>query len=72
MEKGSQIMVVEKDRTVALEMQRTLELKGCDVPVITSSGEDAVKQAEELHPDLVLMGIVLEGEMGGVGEGMHL
>jgi len=39
---------------------------GYDVSAIVSSGEEAVRMAEELHPDLVLMDIILQGEMDGV------
>ena len=66
MDESAQILIVENDRTVALEMRRMLKLMGYDVPEILSSGEDAVKQAEELRPDLVLMDTVLGGEMDGV------
>jgi len=47
-------------------MRHKLESMGYDVSAIVSSGEEAVRMAEELHPDLVLMDIVLQGEMDGV------
>jgi len=66
MDKNAQILIVENDRTVSREMRRMLQRMGYDVPAILSSGEDAVMRIDELQPDLVLMGTVLEGEMDGV------
>jgi len=39
---------------------------GYAVPEVVSSGEEAVKKAEEIKPDLVLMDIVLRGKMNGI------
>nr|WP_243687792.1 response regulator [Methanobacterium formicicum] len=39
---------------------------GYEVPAIVPSGEEAIKAAEELKPDLVIMDIKLEGEMDGI------
>jgi PAS domain S-box-containing protein/putative nucleotidyltransferase with HDIG domain len=64
--KKKQILVVEDERIVADDIKMSLQRLGYDVPGMTSSGEEAVKKAEETHPDLVLMDIVLEGEMDGV------
>ena len=36
------------------------------MPAVIYSGEEAVKKAGELQPDLVLMDIRLEGEMDGI------
>jgi PAS domain S-box-containing protein len=35
-------------------------------------GEDAVKKAEELHPDLILMDISLKGEMDGIDAALQI
>jgi len=66
MDERTQILIVEDERIIALEMRHKLESMGYDVSAIVSSGEEAVRMAEELHPDLVLMDIVLQGEMDGV------
>ncbi|MBW2650584.1 MAG: PAS domain S-box protein [Deltaproteobacteria bacterium] len=66
MDKKAKILIVEDERIIALEMRRKLKTMGYDVSAIVSSGEDAVRKAEELHPDLVLMDIILQGEMDGV------
>ena len=64
--KTIQILVVEDERIVADDIKMSLQRLGYLVSGMTSSGEEAVKKAEEIHPDLVLMDIVLEGKMDGV------
>lgn len=66
MEKRASILVVEDERIVARDIKRIIEGFGYIVPAIVSTGEKAVQEAENLHPDLVLMDIVLEGEMTGI------
>ena len=41
-----------------------LNAMGYDAPVIAFSGEDGIKKAEKIKPDLVLMDIVLPGVDG--------
>ena len=65
MNKG-RIMIVEDEGITALSIQRKLETLGYEVPVAVGSGEEAVEQAEQAAPDLVLMDIRLAGEMDGV------
>jgi PAS domain S-box-containing protein len=60
------ILVVEDERIVAAGLRKRLGQLGYDVPVVACSGEEAVRLAGELLPDLVLMDIQLEGEMDGV------
>ena len=43
-----------------------LQKLGYAVPGVAFSGDEAVKKAESMQPDLVLMDIVLEGKMDGV------
>jgi len=59
-------MVVEDDHPVAEVIRDILRSFEYDVPDIVSSGEEAVKKAEQLSPDLVLMDIILEGKMDGI------
>jgi PAS domain S-box-containing protein len=66
MDTNPQILIVEGDRAFALEMRHALELEGYDVPAIVSSGEDAIRQAEELRLDLILINPVLKGKINGV------
>ena len=60
------ILVVEDERITAEDIRAGLEFAGYKVPIICSTGEDAVQQAGRLEPDLVLMDIKLEGEMDGI------
>ncbi|MBC8358463.1 MAG: PAS domain S-box protein [Candidatus Aminicenantes bacterium] len=64
--KEEQILIVEDERIVSKDIKIRLQRFGYTVSGIAFSGEDAVKKAEELHPDLVLMDIVLEGKMNGI------
>ncbi len=59
------ILVVENEQIVADDIKFRLKRLGYAVSGIALSGEEAVKKAEEIHPDLVLMDIVLEGKMDG-------
>ena len=60
------ILIVENEQIVAMDIQNTLEHNGYQVAGHADRGEDAVKKAEELHPDLILMDISLKGEMDGI------
>jgi putative two-component system response regulator len=63
---GETILVVEDEAIVAKDIQETLQGLGYSVPVIAASGEEAVKEAQRIKPDLVLMDIVLGGEVDGI------
>ena len=62
----TQILVVEDESVVALDIQSRLMRLGYTVPEVASYGEEAIRKAEKMHPDLVLMDIRLKGEMDGV------
>ena len=66
MEKKPKILIVEDERIIALETKHRLESMGYDISAIVSSGEEAIRNARELQPDLVLMDIILKGEIDGV------
>jgi putative nucleotidyltransferase with HDIG domain len=63
---GETILVVEDEVIVAKDIQQMLQDLGYSVPSIATSGEEAVKEAEMIKPDLILMDIVLEGKMDGI------
>jgi len=63
---GECILIVEDETIVAKNMQATLQKLGYSVPIIASSGEDAIKEAQRIMPDLVLMDIVLKGKVDGI------
>ncbi len=60
------ILIVEDERIVAEDIQKSLENLGYSVSAIVPSGEKAIQKAEEDNPDLVLMDIVLKGDMDGI------
>ena len=60
------LLLVEDESIVALDVADQLAALGYEVKGIASSGEEAVEQATELCPDLVLMDMMLKGEMDGV------
>ena len=62
----AKILVVEDEAITAKDLQDELRGLGYDAPAIASSGEGAIKKAEEIKPDLVLMDIVLKGDMDGI------
>ena len=57
---------MEDETTVASDIQRIVNALGCNAPVIAYSGEEAIKIAEEIKPNLVLIDITLKGEMDGI------
>jgi len=62
----SKILIVEDEMIEAMNFERSLVSFGYDVVGIASTGDDAIKMADELKPDLILMDIVLKGEMDGI------
>lgn len=60
------ILVVEDEGVTAMDIQAQLQSLGYDVPALAFSGEEAVVQAENLRPDLILMDIRLTGKLSGI------
>ncbi len=60
------ILIVEDESIVAKDIQHSLKKLGYTVVGMCSTGEDAIKTAEETKPDLVLMDIMLKGDMSGI------
>ncbi|CAG0989448.1 MAG: putative transcriptional regulator [Candidatus Methanoperedens nitroreducens] len=61
-----QILVVEDEVIVGIDIQRRLKNLGYTVPVVVSSGKEAIAKVRENNPDLVLMDINLYGKMDGI------
>jgi len=55
---AGRILVVEDERDVAELLRYNLARDGYDV-VVAATGSDAVKQAHEVHPDVVLLDIMV-------------
>jgi len=60
------IVIVEDECIAAEDIRRRLVSWGYDVPAVVATGEEAIKSAEQQHPDVVLMDIHLKGKMDGV------
>lgn len=64
--KKSSILIVEDEIIIAKDIAAVLEHYGYSVAGILASGKEALRKARDLHPDLVLMDIKLQGEMDGI------
>ena len=60
------IAVVEDEGIVAMDIKKSLQILGYDVPFVSDSGEKAISILENKKADLVLMDIVLKGKMDGI------
>jgi PAS domain S-box-containing protein len=60
------ILVVEDERIVARDLQRSLTDLGYNVPVTAASADQAIMLATEHCPDLVLMDIRIKGKRDGI------
>jgi len=62
----ARIMVVEDEALVAAAIENCLKNLGHQVAATAASGEEAVRKAVGLDPDLVLMDIRLKGKIDGI------
>jgi CheY-like chemotaxis protein len=62
----AKILIVEDEWIAAEDTRNRLQDLGYIVSALASTGEEAIKMAEETKPDLVMTDIVLEGEMDGI------
>jgi len=68
----AQILIVEDESIIAEDIHDSLQNLGYAAAATASSGEEAIAKAEEIHPNLVLMDIKLEGAMDGVEAARHI
>jgi len=69
---AARILIVEDEAIVAEDIASCLEKMGYCIVDIVASGEHAIAAATNLHPDLVLMDIMLQGQMDGVEATEHI
>jgi CheY-like chemotaxis protein len=62
-------MIVEDENIIALDIRSIVEQLGYMVSAIVSSGEESIKKASKIKPDLVLMDVKLKGSLDGVSAG---
>ena len=53
------ILVVEDDKLITMQITRVLSRAGYDIVGTASDGEEAIKKANELHPHVILMDLVM-------------
>jgi len=66
MDRQRKVLIVEDVYLQAFVIKVFLENLHYNVVGIAESGEEAIEMTAELHPDLVLMDIMLEGELDGI------
>ena len=64
--KKTSILIVEDEVIIAKDMSLTLAKLGYQITGHCVSGEEAIGMAEEKHPDIIVMDIMLKGEMTGI------
>jgi len=60
------VLIVEDEAVIAADVRLMVEDMGFTALGIASSGEEGLRKAEALRPDLVLMDIKIKGDMDGV------
>jgi PAS domain S-box-containing protein len=63
------ILIAEDDGIIAARLRGFLTKLGYVVPAVVASGEEAVRQAAAVRPELVLMDIRLGGDLDGIDAG---
>ncbi len=66
MASAKNLLVIEDEGIIALDLQNCLQRLGYTVPAVADSGEEAVKLATEIQPDLILVDIRLSGKIDGI------
>lgn len=66
LEKSPNILIVEDENIIAMDIRFMLENLGYKISGVVSSGEDSIKKAYNMLPDLILMDIKLKGNIDGV------
>lgn len=62
----TKILIVEDEAITAMDIKHNLINFGFEVVGTVASGDEAIKKAQELKPDLILMDITLKGDMDGI------
>jgi CheY-like chemotaxis protein len=66
------LLLVEDERIIAFDLVRRLTTLGYTVLATAGSGREAIQQAVDLRPDLVLMDVGLLGGMDGLEAAAHI
>ena len=60
------ILIIENDYNTISDLKAILQVLGHKIVGIASNGEEAIKLAGDLNPDMILINIKLKGEMSGL------
>ncbi len=60
------VLIVEDEMIIALTIEQMIKNMGHNVAAKVASGKQAVQQAFQLQPDIILMDIRLKGKMDGI------
>ena len=71
-ERCLRVGVVEDDAIIALDIKRRVQKFGYRIVMSAANAEEALRLAEQEHPDLVLMDIRIRGEADGVDTALIL
>ena len=66
------IIIVEDENIIALDIKKRIENMGYLVPLIVNSGESAIKAANIIKPDLIIMDVTLKGKINGIDAGIEI
>ncbi len=72
MTENIKILVIENDDFVINDIRQMLKSCGFAPPRITQSGEEGLRFIESFDPDLVIMGLVLQGSLDGIEVYEHI
>jgi diguanylate cyclase (GGDEF)-like protein/PAS domain S-box-containing protein len=64
---GLRVLIAEDELLFAENVRQLIESWGMKVCASVRSGADAIRLAQELQPELILMDVLLEGELDGFG-----
>ena len=60
------ILIVEDDEDIAGPLERTIRRLGYESAGVLTTGEEAVAQAPQIRPDVIIMDVVLGGRVTGI------
>ena len=60
----TKVLVVDDESIITMQISNMLESEGYDVVGTASDGGEAVTLAKKLHPDIILMDIIMPKESG--------
>ena len=68
----AKIMIVEDEGIIALSIRKKLENLGYEVPIMVTTGEEALEKAMDVRPHLALMDIMLGDGLDGIATATFL